>query len=194
MEAGGKGARMKQARKSIWALAVLCAILAALAAVLFFRLSRQKTDLAWEDYNRATDYLFQSLSKTRQTGREVIVNTGLIGIPWAQGDDDSMNGNSGMPRKRVLQVDIDDTEIMAYVVTYYAPQLHGSGFAGVFRQNPQGESHQMLSSTTSYVSGMLVTSFVFAKNEEEINENAIVVKEMALCAEVQKLLETLPAA
>ena len=153
------------------------------------QLHQKNTSIDWDTYNTKTDILFQKLSDQHLVEKEGIIITGVIGVPWAKYGDDSVAGNSGMPAKRMLHVLLDDNEIDAFVVSYYAPNINGTGFAGMFRQYPSDGDQRMLSSSTSYVPGMIVSTFVFAKDNGNIDENSIVKKELALMGEIQTMLE-----
>jgi hypothetical protein len=179
---------MTRETRPIFILSVVILLLIGLTAYLALQLHRQNASVEWETYHSQTDILFEKLAEQHQTEKEGRIITGLVGIPWAEGEDDLVDNNTEMPAKRMLHVLLDD-ETDAFVVSYYAPNVKGTGFAGVFRQYPTDEQQRMLSSSTSYVPGMIISTFVFPKNEEKIDNNSMVEKELALVAEIQTILE-----
>ncbi len=143
---------------------------------------------AYEHYCETVDELFLRLSNTRQTEPETTVITGLAGLPWAKFDEDTVNGDSGKPMKRLLHVDTDSEQFDAYVAVYYAPGVTRQGFGGVFRQYPDAETGTLLSSTTAYAQGMIVQTIAIAKDGATISENDLVTHEMELMTQVQEIL------
>lgn len=143
---------------------------------------------AYEHYCETVDELFLRLSNTRQTEPETTVITGLAGLPWAKFDDDTVNGDSGKPMKRLLHVDTDSEQFDAYVAVYYAPGVTRQGFGGVFRQYPDAETGTLLSSSTAYAQGMIVQTIAIAKDGATISENDLVTHEMELMTQVQEIL------
>lgn len=180
---------MTRETRRILILSVVIFLLVGLTAYMALLLNRQNAGVEWETYNAQTNILFQKLAERHQTEKEGRIITGIVGIPWAECEDDLVENNSEMPAKRMLHVLLDDHETDAFVVSYYAPNVKGTGFAGVFRQYPMDENQRMLSSSTSYIPGMIISTFVFPQNEDNIDRNSIVEKELALMAEIQTILE-----
>ena len=150
----------------------------------FEELSQQ----AYDSYKDTVDELFRRLSNMRETEPETTVITGLQGLPWAKYDDDTVNGDSGKPMKRLLHVDTDSDQLDAYVAVYYAPGVTRQGFGGVFRQYPDAENGTLFSTSTAYAQGMIVQTFAIAKDGATISENDLVVHEMELMTQVQEIL------
>ena len=125
---------------------------------------------AYDRYKKTVDTLFQRLSNTRQTEPETTVITGLQGLPWAKFDDDTVNGDSEKPGKRLLHVDTDSDRFDAYVAVYYAPGVMQQGFGGVFRQDPGAENGAPVSASTAYAPGLIVQTFAVAKDGAAISE------------------------
>lgn len=143
---------------------------------------------AYDHYKETVDELFLRLSNTREAEPETTVITGLQGLPWAKYDDDTVNGDSGKPMKRLLHVDTDSDQLDAYVALYYAPGVTRQGFGGVFRQYPDAENGALFSSSTAYAQGMIVQTFAIAKDGANISENDLVVHETQLMTQVQEIL------
>ena len=150
----------------------------------FEELSQQ----AYDSYKEAVDELFLRLSNTREAEPETTVITGLQGLPWAKYDDDTVNGDSGKPMKRLLHVDTDSDQLDTYVAVYYAPGVTRQGFGGVFRQYPDAENGALVSTSTAYAQGMIVQTFAIAKDGATISENDLVTHEMELMTQVQEIL------
>lgn len=176
-------------KKKLIILCVACVLLVCLSVVLIVALHTQNKGNDWQTYNKMTDDLFWSLAASRKTEAEIRAITGLIGVPWVQYEDDTIDGNSEMPAKRYLQVDIENEALEAYVVTYYAPGVTQKGFGGVFRQYPRENNGRFLSTSIAYVPGIIVQTFVFAKDETNADINALVTRELGLMAEIQNILE-----
>lgn len=175
---------------------LLCLVIVLLAAVLIWTAAAEKPGqslagdtVSWETYNANVDTLFAELSALSVTESKDILITGIVGIPWAEGANDVMDENSGKPRKRLLQVMLTDAQAEAYVVAYYAPGVTGKGYGGIFRQYPEEGSSRLLTSTTSYVPGMIVTTYVFGKDETNLDEDAVVKRDFELTADVQEILD-----
>jgi hypothetical protein len=179
----------KKAKIYLWACIALAAVSVCCLAACFLLPARAEAAVSWKRYNSQTDSLFWALSQRSKTEPETVTVTGVEGIPWADGENDVYEGKSTKPMKRVLHVLLDDSAVDAFVVTYYAPDIQSSGFGGVFRQYPSDGSRRMLSSSTTYETGMLITTFVFAKDENNIDPNEIVTKELALTADIQNILD-----
>lgn len=173
--------------------AVLAAATLLLAGALVYVLVSDAEEYSWEYYNAATDRLFEELAKTNVVEPQTsILITGIVGIPWAEGTDDIVDGNVWMPRKRYLRVLPDDSETEVYVVTFFAPEIDQKAFVGVFRHEDQ-EKWYMLSCSVCHVPGMVVATYAFPKNDAKVERNAFVRAEMGTMAQVQNILDAMEA-
>lgn len=181
--------RVKEKRLLLFIMSSAILLLACITVYLAVQLQQKGTEISWEIYDSKTDLLFQELAKQYPSEKEGRIITGVIGIPWAEYPDDMIEDNSEMPSKRVLQVHLGDGNVDAFVVAYYAPYINNMGFAGVFRQYPTDDNIRMLSSSTSYVPGIIISTFAFPAGNEEIDMNVFVEKELELTAKIQTILE-----
>ncbi len=181
---------MKKYTIVITLLAVVAIALGGISIFLTLQIRNLNAPIAWEAYNELTDTLFEELSNTKKISDEELLITGLIGIPWAVGENDIIDNNSAMRTKRFIQVDTDDTETDIYVVTFFSPNIKDTGFSGVFRQYPENGNRRMLSCSTSYAPGTVIFTVAFAKETDTIDTNSIVTKELAVMANVQRIVDS----
>lgn len=180
---------IKGKRLLLFIMSATILLLACITVYLAVQLQQKDAGIAWEIYDSKADILFQELSRQYPSEKEDGIITGVIGIPWAEYPDDIIEDNPEMPTKRVLQVHLGDGDVDAFVVAYYAPYINDMGFAGVFRQYPTDDTIRMLSSSTSYAPGIIISTFAFPTDNEEIDPNVFVEKELELTAKIQTILE-----
>lgn len=180
--------------------AVLAATTLLLAGALVYVLVSDTEEYSWEYYNAATDRLFEELAKTNVTEPErSTLITGIVGIPWAEGTDDIVDGNVGMPRKRYLRLLPDDSETEVYVVTFFAPKIDEKAFVGLFRHHDglfKYDNHErwdMLSCSICHVPGMVVATYAFPKNDAGVEDEPFVGAEMRTMGQVQNILDAMEA-
>ncbi len=168
-----------------------------LAGALVYLLASDAGEYSWEYYNAATDCLFEELAKTNVVEPQTsILITGIVGIPWAEGTDDIVDGNVGMPRKRYLRVLPDDSEVEVYVVTFFAPKIDEKAFVGLFRHYDSLDDQErwhVLSCSICHVPGMVVATYAFPKNDAKVERDAFVRAEMGTMAQVQNILDAMEA-
>lgn len=180
--------------------AVLAATTLLLAGALAYVLISDAKEYSWEYYNAATDRLFEELAKTNVVEPQTsILITGIVGIPWAEGTDDIVDGNVWMPRKRYLRVLPDDSETEVYVVTFFAPEIDEKAFVGLFRhhagliKHDDQERWDVLSCSICHVPGMVVATYAFPKTDAGVEDEPFVGAEMETMAQVQNILDAMEA-